>query len=95
MIKSTTNKIVGQPNVILNLKKMYNETPKNIPTVSQDLIGILKKISVLIFFQFYFKINRNQLEIVVKVSYGLHHDQYSEILNLNLAVSRFGFHSNS
>ena len=46
------------------LKKMYNETPKNIPTVSQDLIGILNKISILIFFQFYFKINRN--------SFGFH-----------------------
>ena len=32
----------------------------------------LNKTSELIFFQFYCKINRNQLEIVVEVTYGLH-----------------------
>ena len=32
----------------------------------------LNKISILSFSQFYFKIDRNQLEIVVKATYGLH-----------------------
>ena len=32
----------------------------------------LNEMSILTFFQFYFKINRNQLERVVKVTYGLH-----------------------
>ena len=32
----------------------------------------LNEISILIFFQFYCKINRNQLEIVVEATYGLH-----------------------
>ena len=32
----------------------------------------LNEISLLIFFQFYCKINRNQLEIVVEATYGLH-----------------------
>ena len=36
----------------------------------------LNKISILTFFQFYFKTNRNQLEIVVKATYGLHSNKY-------------------
>ena len=36
----------------------------------------LNEISILTFFQFYFKINRNQLEIVVKATYGLHSNKY-------------------
>ena len=32
----------------------------------------LNEISLLIFFQFYCKINRNKLEIVVEATYGLH-----------------------
>ena len=32
---------------------------------------ILQEISILIFFQFYCKINRNQLQIVVETTYGL------------------------
>ena len=31
----------------------------------------LNEISILIFFQFYGKINRNQFEIVVEATYGL------------------------
>ena len=31
----------------------------------------LQEISILIFFQFYCKINRNQLQIVVETTYGL------------------------
>ena len=42
----------------------------------------LNEISMLLFFQFYCKINRNQLEIVVEATYGLHPYQYFEILNL-------------
>ena len=40
----------------------------------------LNEISIL--FQFYSKINRNQLEIVVKATYDLHSNKYFEILNL-------------
>ena len=43
MIKFTTVKIVGQPNGILDLKRGYNETCKNIPTVSEDLLRIVWK----------------------------------------------------
>ena len=32
----------------------------------------LHEISIFIFFQFYKKISRNQLEIVVEATYGLH-----------------------
>ena len=32
----------------------------------------LNEISILISFQFYCKINRNQLEIIVEATYGLH-----------------------
>ena len=42
----------------------------------------LNEISILSFLQFYYKINRNQLEIVVKATYGLHSNKYFEILNL-------------
>ena len=60
----------------------------------------IKWISILTFFQFYFKINRNQLEIVVKATYGLYPNKYFEILHLtfwggSLVTKRFGFHSNS
>ena len=60
----------------------------------------LNEISILTFFQFYFKINRNQLEIVVKATYGLHSNEYFEILHLtvwerSLVTRRFGLHSNS
>ena len=48
------------------------------------------------FFQFYCKINRNQLEIVVEATYGLHPNQYFKILDLkfegrSLVTRRFGF----
>ena len=36
----------------------------------------LNEISILIFFQFYCKINRNQLDIVVETTYGLHPYHY-------------------
>ena len=36
MINFTNINILGQPNVILNLKKGYNKTGKNIQTVSED-----------------------------------------------------------
>ena len=60
----------------------------------------LNEISKLIFFQFYFKIKRNQLEIVLTATYGLHPNKYFEILNLtfwgrSLLTRRFGLHSNS
>ena len=32
----------------------------------------LNEISILTFFRFYSKINRNQSEIVVEITYGLH-----------------------
>ena len=43
MIKLTTVKIVRQPNGILDLKRGYNETCKNMPTVSEDLLRIVWK----------------------------------------------------
>ena len=42
----------------------------------------LNEISILTFFQFDCKINRDQLEIVVKATYGLHPNEYFEVLNL-------------
>ena len=71
----------------MDLKKGFGKALKNIPDVGEDLRGlpevyencadylnnnlILQKISILIFFQFYCKINRNQLQIVVETTYGL------------------------
>ena len=59
----------------------------------------LNEISTLLFSQFY-KIIRNQLEIVVKAIYGLHPNKYFKILNLTfwgrtLVKRSFGVHSNS
>ena len=36
MVKLTAINILGYPNVIFNLKKVYDKTLKNIPTVSED-----------------------------------------------------------
>ena len=60
----------------------------------------LNEISILSFLQFYYKIRRNQLEIVVKATYDLHSNKYFEILNLTFwgrspVTRRFGLHSNS
>ena len=59
----------------------------------------LCEISILTFFQFYFK-NRNQLEIVVIATYGLYPNKYFEILDLtfwgrSLVTKRFGIDSYS
>ena len=40
MINFTTINILGYPNFILDLKKEYDETLKNIPTVSKDYLRI-------------------------------------------------------
>ena len=61
---------------------------------------ILNEISILIFFHFYCKTNRGQLEIVVETTYGLHPNKHFEILNKkfagkSLVIRSFGFHSNS
>ena len=40
MINFTTINIVGQANFILDLKKEYDKTLKNIPTVSEDYLRI-------------------------------------------------------
>ena len=58
------------------------------------------KIFILSFFQFYYKINRNLIEIVVKATYHLHSNKYIEIPSLTfsgrkLITRRFGLHSNS
>lgn len=58
------------------------------------------KISILSFFQFFCKINRNLIEIAVKATYDLHSNKYIEIPSLtfwgrNLITRRFGLHSNS
>ena len=60
----------------------------------------LNEISVLTFFQFYCKINRNQSETVAEPIYGLYPNQCIEILNLkfrgrSLVTRHFRFHSNS
>ena len=60
----------------------------------------LSQITILTFSQFYFKINRNQLEIVVKATYGLDPSKYVEILHeifwvRSLVKGRFSLHSNS
>ena len=60
----------------------------------------LNKISILTFSQFYFKINRNQLEVFIKATYGLQPIKYLEILYLSfwgrsLVTRRFKLHSNS
>ena len=41
MIKLTTINILGQFSVALNLKKGYDKTLKNIPTVSEDFLKIV------------------------------------------------------
>ena len=77
-------------------KKGFDKTLKNVPAVSLDLLKIawenladnlsnnlrLNETSILIFFQFQCKINRNQLEIITAATYGLHPYWYFEILNL-------------
>ena len=60
----------------------------------------LNEISILIFFQFHCKINRNRLEIVLEATYGLQPYKYYEILNLKFwgrskVIKRSRFHSNS
>ena len=60
----------------------------------------LNKISILIFFQIYFKRNSIQLEIVVKTTYDLCPNKYFKILNLtfwgrNVLTRCLGIHSNS
>ena len=42
----------------------------------------LNEISILTFFQSSIKINRKQLELVVKATYGLHSKKYLLILQL-------------
>ena len=70
MIKPTIISILGWPNGILDLKKKIDKALENIPAVSEDLPRIawkrisnnliLQEISILIFFQFYWKINKNK-----------------------------------
>ena len=57
------------------------------------------EISIITSPQFYFKINRNQLEIVVKTTYGLHPNKFFKMLYLtfrgrNLVTRRYDLHSN-
>ena len=40
MINFTTINILGQPNFILNLKKEYDKTLKNIPNACEDCLRI-------------------------------------------------------
>ena len=60
--------------LILDLKKGRDKTLKNISTLSEDFNLTLNGISILTFFQFCCKVNRNQSEIVVEATYGLHPD---------------------
>ena len=91
MINLTIFNILGYSNDILDFKKEFDKTVKNISAVSEDLLSVcdvlkvyeyradnlsnnlrLNEIFILIFIQFYCKINRNQLKIVVEATYGLH-----------------------
>ena len=59
----------------------------------------LNKISKLIFFQCPCKIIRNQLEIILEVTYELHINKYFKITNLkreggSLVMKRFALYSN-
>ena len=40
MIKLTIINILGQPDGILGLKKRFNKTLENLPTISEDLLRI-------------------------------------------------------
>ena len=60
----------------------------------------LNEISILTFPQCYFKVNTNQLEIVLKATYSLHPNKFFKILYLtfwgrSLVTKRFILHSNS
>ena len=88
MIKVKIINILGYCNGILDLKKGFDKTLIKIPAVSKYMnIALiiesnnlkLNRISFfspnfsrLIFFQFYMKISRNRLEVVVDASYSLH-----------------------
>ena len=54
----------------------------------------LNEISILTILQTYCKIQKNQLEIIVKATYSLHPNKYFEMLNL-LEEACFRLHSNS
>ena len=86
MIKPTIINILRLPNGIVELKKGFDKALKNIPAVNENLLKIawkcmkidhlnkslmLQEISIVIFFQFFCKINRNQSQIVVETTYGL------------------------
>ena len=73
MIKLTSLIILGQPNDILDLKKEFDKTLEVYENRDDNLSNNLRlnEIFILIFLQFYGKINRNQLEIVVEATYGL------------------------
>ena len=43
MIKLTIANVLGQSNDILDLKKEYDETLKNIPTVGEHLLRITRR----------------------------------------------------
>ena len=85
MIKLTNLNILGSSNGILDLKEGFDKTLKYVSAVSRDLLRIawkcinnlsnnlrLDETSILVFFRFYCKISRNQLEIVVEAKYGIH-----------------------
>ena len=100
----------------MDSKKEHSKTLRNILVVREELLRFprsvwklrwlssinlrLDEISILIVFQFYWKISRNQLEIVVEGTYSQHPNQYFEILNLRFRrkhqlTKRFKLHSNS
>ena len=72
-------------NLIYNCKREFAEGFLEVyENRADDLSNDLKliDISILIFFQFYSNINKNQLKIVVEETYCLHPNEYFEILNL-------------
>ena len=89
---TTINILIGQPNSILYLKKGYDKTFKNMPTVSEDFPRIILKC--MKFIQFL------QLEIVIETTSGLQPNKHFKRLKLTfggrgLVTRRFGLHSNS
>ena len=87
------------PTVSEELLEDYLEVYKNHPDHLNNNLR-LKEISILIFLQFYCKINREQLEILIEVAYSSRPKKYFEVLNLTIGgrsqiMKRFGCHSNS
>ena len=82
MIKLTFINILGYPDSTLDFKKGFTNCKRGFVENCLEVYGNranhlknnlrLNEISILIFFQFYCKIKRKRLEIVVETTYDLH-----------------------